>query len=320
GILGVNLNLQVSTSDSYGTVTQVDFYNERTLIGSSTSYPFSLPWSPHTWGTFHITAVALDDLGAVSLRSDVLTVTFPCDLDSNGLPDDWEIDKFGHVGNSGSADFDGDALTNLYEYQHGSDPTNYYSQGSVTVVPVVTIISGDGQDGGKGYFADAPLVVKVTNSSGGAALNKAPVTFTVISGGGLVFDATYNSGSAITVQTGSDGNAQVFYCQPETDNTTSTITASSAGQSVTFTESTSLGDGNFDPPTAPTVDSINSTQFALSWENHATAADFILVQERANGGAWSTIATFTDITTTNYTVTGLSPGVIYEYRIVAGQN
>jgi hypothetical protein len=183
GVLGANLNLQVSTSDSYGTVSQVDYYNERNLIGSSTSSPFSLSWNPGTWGTFHITAVATDDLGAVSLRSEVLTVTFPGDTDVNGLPDDWEMTNFGHLGNSAYADSDGDGLTNLYEYQHGSDPSNYYSQGAITITPVVVIDSGDGQLAGKGLFADAPLVAKVTNSVGGAALNNAPVSFAITSGG-----------------------------------------------------------------------------------------------------------------------------------------
>ena len=264
--------------------------------------------------------MATDDLGAVSLRSGVLTVTFPYDGDGNGLPDDYEITIFGHTGNPRNGDADGDGLTNLYEYQHGSDPTNYYSQGSFTIVPLVEVDSGDGQVGGKGLVAEAPFVVKITNSIGGAPLNGAPVTFSITSGGGLLYNANFNSGTSLTIQTGTNGKAQILYRLPAADNTGGTISAGSGGQSVTFSASSTPGDGTFDPPSAPTVQIVDMTETVLTWENHATAADYIKVQQNIDGGAWTTIATFTDITTKTYTVTGLSPGIIYDYRIVAGKN
>ena len=45
------------------------------------------------------------------------------DLDGNGLPDSWEIAYFGHIGNDPNGDPDGDGLTNLQEYQGGTNPT-----------------------------------------------------------------------------------------------------------------------------------------------------------------------------------------------------
>ncbi len=44
------------------------------------------------------------------------------DTDGNGLPDAWEMQYFGHLGNNPTADTDGDGLTNLQEYQQGSNP------------------------------------------------------------------------------------------------------------------------------------------------------------------------------------------------------
>lgn len=44
------------------------------------------------------------------------------DSDSNGLPDWWEIKYFGAIGQNPSADPDGDGLTNLQEYQRGTNP------------------------------------------------------------------------------------------------------------------------------------------------------------------------------------------------------
>jgi hypothetical protein len=46
------------------------------------------------------------------------------DSDSNGLPDWWEMKYFGAIGQNPNADPDGDGLTNLQEYQHGTDPNN----------------------------------------------------------------------------------------------------------------------------------------------------------------------------------------------------
>jgi hypothetical protein len=44
------------------------------------------------------------------------------DTDLDGLPDSWEIANFGDLSQGPSGDFDGDGLTNLQEYQSGTDP------------------------------------------------------------------------------------------------------------------------------------------------------------------------------------------------------
>jgi len=51
------------------------------------------------------------------------------DSDGDQLPDWWELLQFGGLENLASGDPDGDGLGNLQEYQTGSDPKNYYSQG-----------------------------------------------------------------------------------------------------------------------------------------------------------------------------------------------
>ncbi len=45
------------------------------------------------------------------------------DIDSDGLPDWWEIQYFGDLSQDGEGDFDGDGYTNLEEYGAGMDPT-----------------------------------------------------------------------------------------------------------------------------------------------------------------------------------------------------
>jgi len=46
------------------------------------------------------------------------------DRDGDGLPDWWEWRSFGNLDETASGDPDGDGLTNLQEYQRGSDPLN----------------------------------------------------------------------------------------------------------------------------------------------------------------------------------------------------
>ncbi|HWX20795.1 MAG TPA: LamG-like jellyroll fold domain-containing protein [Candidatus Binatia bacterium] len=46
------------------------------------------------------------------------------DSDGNGLPDAWEFRYFNRIGIDPNADPDGDGLSNMQEYQAGTDPTN----------------------------------------------------------------------------------------------------------------------------------------------------------------------------------------------------
>lgn len=46
------------------------------------------------------------------------------DTDGDGLGDTWEMDNFGTLDYDGDDDYDEDGYTNLWEYQHGTDPTD----------------------------------------------------------------------------------------------------------------------------------------------------------------------------------------------------
>ena len=45
------------------------------------------------------------------------------DTDLDGLADSWEMANFGNLSQGASGDPDGDGLTNLQEYQLGTNPT-----------------------------------------------------------------------------------------------------------------------------------------------------------------------------------------------------
>jgi hypothetical protein len=66
----VNVNTAVTVSatatDTDGTISKVDFYAGATLIGTDTSSPYSISWTPTTAGTYAITAKATDNGSAVT--------------------------------------------------------------------------------------------------------------------------------------------------------------------------------------------------------------------------------------------------------------
>jgi subtilisin family serine protease len=58
--------LAATASDADGNIAQVSFYNGASLIGTDTLPPYSLSWTNVPIGTYTLTAVASDDLGAAT--------------------------------------------------------------------------------------------------------------------------------------------------------------------------------------------------------------------------------------------------------------
>jgi hypothetical protein len=243
--------------------------------------------SAYPWATSTTAAddYALANIGQVKNLfafeiPDTVVVIDPNDTDGNGLLDTWEMTHFGHLGVNPNADPDGDGLTNLQEYQNGTDPndsdsdddllpdgwevahgtnpqladagadpdsdgltnaqeyaagtdpsqsdtdgdgvsdsaelntthtspTDYYNGHT----PIITSVSGTGQEGPPGYFLLRPWVVKVTDSSGTPLVN-APVTFTAT--GATVGFSTARDGSRpvlaiLVVRTDAQGFARAFW-------------------------------------------------------------------------------------------------------------
>jgi len=249
-------------------------------------------------------------------------VRIPSDSDSNGLPDEWELKYFGIIGNDPNSSPDGNGYTLLQDYQAGADPTNYYSQpnpggsGAIMITPTLSYVSGSRQVSTAGHYTDEPLVVQLANSSGGVVvLPHAPVTFTASAGQVVATGGT--PGATATALADANGQARCFFKQPTTNGATSTITASIGSLTpVTFTESTSAGDGTFDSPTGITVTRVSETEMDLTWVNHASAAKGIwIVKSTDHGTTWSTVTILTDITATSYAVTGLTPGLVYRFAV-----
>jgi hypothetical protein len=73
--------IAATASDSDGSVTKVEFFNQGLLLGSDTSSPYELAWDAIPAGTHSVTAQATDDNGAVTISDAVVfTVGAPNQL------------------------------------------------------------------------------------------------------------------------------------------------------------------------------------------------------------------------------------------------
>jgi chitodextrinase len=71
-----SMTVAASATDSDGVVARVDFYHGATLIGSDTTSPYSITWSAVPAGSYALTAVAVDDDGAMTTSAArTITVT-----------------------------------------------------------------------------------------------------------------------------------------------------------------------------------------------------------------------------------------------------
>lgn len=64
-----------------------------------------------------------------SSTASLMVIDSTTDSDGDGLPDPWELKYFGHTGVNLNADPDGDYLSNLQEYQYGTNPNNADTDG-----------------------------------------------------------------------------------------------------------------------------------------------------------------------------------------------
>ena len=72
-VLGNNITITASASTTSGSISQVSFYEGNVLIGTSTSSPYSVTWTPTAQGSYSITAVATGS-PSLSATSPAITI------------------------------------------------------------------------------------------------------------------------------------------------------------------------------------------------------------------------------------------------------
>ena len=76
-----SIAIAANASDSDGTIAKVEFYSGSTLIGSSSSAPYTATWSNVGSGSYSITAKATDNVGGVAVSA-----AAPITVVNNALP------------------------------------------------------------------------------------------------------------------------------------------------------------------------------------------------------------------------------------------
>lgn len=87
---GDNVSISATASDSDGSITQVEFFQNGNSLGVDTSSPFSYDWTNVSQGNYTLTVVATDNEGATGTSSGVSITVNPSGGggggDCNGLP------------------------------------------------------------------------------------------------------------------------------------------------------------------------------------------------------------------------------------------
>jgi hypothetical protein len=182
------------------------------------------------------------------------------DTDQDGITDSSELQYFGNLNRRGFDDGDEDGLTDIQEFDRGTDPTKANGDGDLmtdfvdpypadfynNTTPTFTILGGNNQFANPSAFNAQPFDVAVWNTAGTSPLANAPVNFSITQGSGLL--ATTNTGSpspfsTLLVRTDTLGTAQVFFKQPATGGTLSLITATAGTATPLVFQSHSIAPG-----------------------------------------------------------------------------
>jgi Leucine-rich repeat (LRR) protein len=97
------------------------------VLASDVLYPPGAPPGPKYIGKWFDNKFDCDEAEGVNVTSGFQTAnmnfSLDVDTDNDGLGDEWEIEYFSDLSHNGTADYDNDGLTDLQEYQNGTNPT-----------------------------------------------------------------------------------------------------------------------------------------------------------------------------------------------------
>jgi len=220
--VGSSVTVTANANSPDGTIKQVQFFSDGTLIGTSTTPPYSISFTPISSGVYTFTAVATDNSNATSPSGSTVVDVAPA---AGGLG---TVEYFGTYGNGGMfayAIVDGTVGT-FIGYTNGTPTALYY--------PDLSVSSGGG-------FA-ATAVNKVVPVSGTASVTGVEGT---LNPGGTIFIG------ALT-QIGSVAVAGGFYSGSLVGQATSQVTAivGSSSQIMVY-----VGEGAYSDAGSGTIDS-----------------------------------------------------------------
>jgi glucose/arabinose dehydrogenase/regulation of enolase protein 1 (concanavalin A-like superfamily) len=218
------VSIAASASDPDG-VTKVDFYNGATLIGTSTTAPYSFDWTNVGAGTYNLTAKATDTLGD-SATSASITVAVSSGGWS-GVPAPWAEQDIGAVGVAGSSSY---SAGTFVASGSGTDIWSTADAFHFVYQPLVgngTIIARVASIQNTSSWAKSGVMIR-----DGLAAGARNAYMAVSYGNGLTFQRrTATNGTSVS--TASTGLAAPYWVKLQRSG--STFTASRSADGVTWT-------------------------------------------------------------------------------------
>lgn len=326
-----NIAITATVADSDGTVQQVDFYANASLIGSLTGPSFVFNWNTVSAGSYTLTAVATDNQGASTASLPItVTVNPPAPAAPTGLVATAGNTQIGLIwsASAGATSYtvkrstvSGGPYTAIAS---GIVSTSYSNTGLVNGTPyfyVISAVNSGGESGDSAQAGATPLptvpaaptglvatagntqVSLVWSASAGATsytVKRATVSggpYTVIASG-IVSTSYANTGLV---------NGTPYYY------VVSAVNLGGASGNSAQASATPVPPA----PAAPTgfTATAGNAQVSLVWSASAGATSYTVKRATVSGGPYAVIAS--GLTTTSYNNTGLVNGTPYYYVVSA---
>jgi subtilisin family serine protease len=325
--------LAATAADGDGNVTQVSFYNGASLIGTDTLPPYTLTWTNVSIGTYTLTAVATDDLGATTTSGAVTVQVVPPPPSTpfggtlRAIPGLLEAENFDDGGegiayhDTTAGNVGGKYRTTDVDIESSSDSGGGYNIGwvvasewlkytvSATVSANYTFQARVASQGSGGSFhveidgANATDALVVPNTGGWQTWQTVTLAGIPINAGTHVLRVVFDSNGA----SGSVGNFSAFVWTVTGVNTPPSVTLVSPAGGATYTAPTTIAlsanasdiDGTVTQVSfyngASLIGTDVTAPYAWSWTN-VHAGSYHLTAIATDNGATTTTSTSVDIT------------------------
>jgi fibronectin type 3 domain-containing protein len=245
-----SIQINATASDSDGTVTKVDFYQNGNLLGTDTTSPYSFTWSNVAAGSYSLTAVATDNLNMTGTSTPIsITVSGPNVPPSVSITSPVNGATFTAPAsipiNATASDSNG-TVTKVDFYQNGNllgtDTTSPYSFTWSNVPAGNYSFTARATDNGGATTTSSAVSVTVGSSSATFSLSTSPSTRNIKAGSGG--NATYTV--TITPSGGFTGTVSLTVTSALPSGATasfspSTVSITGGAASATMTVGTSSG-------------------------------------------------------------------------------
>lgn len=293
--------------DSDGAVTQVDFYNGTTLLGTATSSPFSYTWTNAGVGMCHLTAVATDDndvtatSGMVSVRvnaSPTVSLTGPANnqvyttvpatitLTATAADSDGKVAR---VSFYNGATWIGSSTTSPYSVTWTKVPAGSFSLHAVAVDNNSAATSSNVVS----VRVNTPPTVKITSPASGKVYAIAPASIVVTASASVTYGKIskvdfYNGSTLLGTSTASPYSYTWTKVPPGTYNLTAVATDISNNVTTSSVVTTIVNAPPLVSLSAPTTGHVYSPAPATITFTAVASDPDGTVREVAfyNGGVW----------------------------------